>query len=178
MRVRCVDSVLLTCFHKADIWISTSCNSMFCTLCKTTLQTNWNTACTSKCHFHVFVRSVLHAANWIWMFTDHKLCSISRGVTKGGQIPREPIDYGGAPNHCGSRRKVPTMSQVLCSIQQICFRKSSGSTIGEPNFDHGAPVRPRGRQTCLLLRAPSNLVTPLSISPAKNSRKRVEEKMC
>jgi len=29
----------------------------------------------------------------------------------------------GAPNHYGERRKVPTMSQVLSSIQYMCFLK-------------------------------------------------------
>ena len=51
----------------------------------------------------------------------------------------------GAPNFCGSCRKVPTMSQVLSSIQQICYRKTSGSIIGAPNFDHGGTkLRPWG----------------------------------
>jgi len=44
-------------------------------------------------------------------------------------------------------RKIPTMSQVLSSIQCICFRKTSGSNVE--------------RQTWFLPRAPSNLVTPL-----------------
>jgi len=61
---------------------------------------------------------------------------------KGGTIPR-------APNHCGGRRKVPTTSQVLSSIQYICFRKTSGWNMG--------------RQTCFLPRAPSSLVTPLCL---------------
>jgi len=42
---------------------------------------------------------------------------------KGGTIPR-------APNHCGGRRKVPTMSQVLSSIQYNYFRKISDWNIG------------------------------------------------
>jgi len=42
-------------------------------------------------------------------------------------------DYGGAKSLRG-RRKVPTVSQVLSSIQQICFRKSSDSTMGAPNL--------------------------------------------
>ena len=55
----------------------------------------------------------------------------------------------GAPNHCRGRRKAPTvLSQVLSSIQYICFRKTSGSNIG--------------RQTCFLPWAPSNVVTPLA----------------
>jgi len=66
-----------------------------------------------------------------------------------------------APNHCWGaeilrgaewlrgRQKMPTMSLVHSSIQYICFRKASGSKMGH--------------QTCFLPRAPSNLVTPLSI---------------
>jgi len=74
---------------------------------------------------------------------------------KGSAIPREPSHYGGAKslrearNGCGGLRKVPTMSQVLSSIQYICFLKSSALNTG--------------RQTCFLPRAPSNLVTPLSV---------------
>ena len=44
-----------------------------------------------------------------------------------GAIPR-------APNRCGGRKKVPTMSQVLSSIQYICFRKTSGANMGAPNL--------------------------------------------
>ena len=40
----------------------------------------------------------------------------------------------GVPNHCGGRRKVPTMSEVLSSIQSIYFRKTSGSNMGEGKF--------------------------------------------
>jgi len=35
-----------------------------------------------------------------------------------------------ASNHCGGRRKVPTMSQVLSPIQYIRIRKTSGSNTG------------------------------------------------
>jgi len=64
------------------------------------------------------------------------ICVNSRGVTKGGTIPRAPNNYGGAEslrgsqNYCGGGRKAPTMSQVLSSVQCICFRKTSGSTVG------------------------------------------------
>jgi len=53
-----------------------------------------------------------------------------RGVTRGqgNTIPREP-------NHCGECRKIPTMSQVLSSIQCVGFQKD-------------AEVRTCGRQTC------------------------------
>ena len=67
------------------------------------------------------------------------------GVTRGSRgltIPR-------APNHCRGRRKFPTMSQVLSSMQYICFRKTSGSSMGALG------------QTCFLPRLPSNLVAPL-----------------
>ena len=66
----------------------------------------------------------------------------ARGVTRGSRGHNFP----GAESLCG-RRKVPTMSQVLSSIQNICFRKTQ--------------VRTRTRQTCFLSRAPSILVTPL-----------------
>jgi len=32
------------------------------------------------------------------------------------------------------RHKVPTMSQILSSVQYICFRKTSGSNMGPPNL--------------------------------------------
>jgi len=68
------------------------------------------------------------------------LIDLHQGRNEGGTIPR-------ASNHCGGRRKVPIMSQVISSIQHICFRNTSGSNTG--------------RQTCFLPRVPSNLVTPL-----------------
>jgi len=52
----------------------------------------------------------------------------------------------GAESLCG-RHEVSTMSQILSSVQYICFQKISGSNIE--------------RQTCFLPRAPSRLVTPL-----------------
>ena len=63
---------------------------------------------------------------------------------QGGTIPRAPNPYGGAEWLWG-RRKVPTMSQVLSSIQCIWFRKISGSNMGAPN----------------LLLAPSAIITSL-----------------
>jgi len=33
-----------------------------------------------------------------------------------------------APNYCGHAQKVPTISQVLPSIEYICFRKTSGGS--------------------------------------------------
>jgi len=55
------------------------------------------------------------------------------GVTRGTQFPGRRVTMG-APNHCGGRRKVPTMSQVLSSIQYICLWKTSVSNMGAPNL--------------------------------------------
>jgi len=98
----------------------------------------------------IFLTSALVLAALCLITPYHKCksCFVSRGATRGagGTILR-------APNDCGGRRKVPTMSQVLSSVLYICFRKISVSNMGG------------GRQTCLLPRAPSNLVTPLFIGP-------------
>jgi len=59
-----------------------------------------------------------------------------RGGARGAQFPGCLITMG-APNHCGrrqitaDRRRVPKMSQILSSIQFICFRKTSGSNMGQ-----------------------------------------------
>jgi len=52
---------------------------------------------------------------------------------KGDTIPRMPNHYGD-PESLRRRRKVPTISQVLSSMQYICFRKTSGSNIWAPNL--------------------------------------------
>jgi len=58
-----------------------------------------------------------------------------QGRNVGGTITLAPNDYRGAeslrvaPNDCGEPLKVPTVS-----LQYICFRKSSGSNMGEPNL--------------------------------------------
>jgi len=52
---------------------------------------------------------------------------------KGAQFPGRRVTMG-APNHCEGRRKVPTMSQVLSSIQYMCFRKTSVSNMGAPDL--------------------------------------------
>jgi len=57
-----------------------------------------------------------------------------RDVMRGGQFPGCRITLAGVPNDCGGRRKVPTMSQVLSSIEYICFRKSPGSNMRAPNL--------------------------------------------
>jgi len=89
------------------------------------------------------------------LYTNQNSRSVTRGVTRGdkrGAIPRAPCHYGGAkslwgaPNGSGACRKVPTISQVLSSIQYICFRKTSVSNMG--------------RQTCFLPRVPANSLRP------------------
>jgi len=67
---------------------------------------------------------------------------IMRGA-RGAQFPGSRITMG-APTHCVGHRKSPTMSQVLSSIQYICFVKTSGSNMGARNLliDPGA-IYPR-----------------------------------
>jgi len=81
-------------------------------------------------------------ACWTHFCIEH-LDGQHRGVRRGGQgrhnSPSAESLWG--------RRKVPTLSQVLSSIQYICFRKTLGSNMG--------------RQTCFLTRTPSNLGAPL-----------------
>jgi len=75
--------------------------------------------------------------------TDFNSSQPDIGVTRGAQFPGRQITTG-APNDCVGRRKVPTISQVLCLIQYILFRKNSGSNMGAPNslLDPGA-ISPR-----------------------------------
>ena len=40
----------------------------------------------------------------------------------------------GAPNSCRGSRKIPAMSQVLSSIQYICFWKTTVSNMGAPDL--------------------------------------------
>jgi len=63
-----------------------------------------------------------------------------RGVTRGAQSSGCRITTG-ATNHCGGMpdnrvgpRKVPTISQILSSVEYICFRKTSGSNVVAPNL--------------------------------------------
>ena len=61
---------------------------------------------------------------------------LNPGTWRGGEgstIPRAAIHYGGVESLRG-RRKVPTLSQVLSSIQYICFRKTLGLNMGAPNL--------------------------------------------
>jgi len=60
-------------------------------------------------------------------------CLQGRNEGERGAIPRATSRHG-APNHCGRRRKIPTMSQVLSSLQCICFRKTTVSNMGAPNL--------------------------------------------
>jgi len=57
----------------------------------------------------------------------------TRGPREGTCHPPAPVILPGAESLWG-RRKVPTMSQALFSIQYICFRKTSGSKMGAPNL--------------------------------------------
>jgi len=60
----------------------------------------------------------------------------TRGATRlgqGGFNSPAPSHYGGA-QRLRRRGKVPTMSQVLSSIQNVCFRKTSVSNMEAPNL--------------------------------------------
>jgi len=48
---------------------------------------------------------------------------LARGVTKGAKFPGRR-----------TTARLTTISQVLSSIQYICFRKTSGSNMGAPNL--------------------------------------------
>jgi len=65
---------------------------------------------------------------------------------QGGQIPGRRITMG-TLNHRKGRRKVPKIAQILFPVQQICFRKSTGSNMG--------------RQTCFFAPGAIKLVIPL-----------------
>jgi len=66
---------------------------------------------------------------------------------KEGTIPRAPNHYMGVEKLRGWR-KISTISQVVSSVQYICFRKTSW-------FEHGAPK-------FFLPLVPSNLVMLLN----------------
>ena len=108
----------------------------------------------------VFCRFVFGCIG-LYIFMRDRVAQGHNEKGQRGMIPRAPNYYGGAkslweaPDARGGLRRVPTMSQVLSSIQYICFRKSSGSNMGH--------------QTYFLPRAPSNLVTPLVLAPSKIS---------
>jgi len=69
------------------------------------------------------------------------------------------------PNHCGGHRKVPTMSQVISSMQYICFRKTSGANMG-------------GAKLASCPRAPSNLVTPLQTGCFNFAQMKASVELC
>ena len=52
---------------------------------------------------------------------------------RGAQFPERWVIMGGTEWLRGAP-KIPTMSQVLSSIQYICFRETSGSNMGAPNL--------------------------------------------
>jgi len=56
---------------------------------------------------------------------------LNPALARGAQFTGHRVTMG-APYHCGGRRKVPTVSQVLSSIQCICFQKTSVSNMGAP----------------------------------------------
>jgi len=67
---------------------------------------------------------------------NHARVLPTRGVTTWGQeeqFPGRRIANGGAQSLRG-RWKITKLSQVLSSIQYICFRKISGSNMGAPNL--------------------------------------------
>jgi len=67
----------------------------------------------------------------------------------------------GAPNYCGSRLKVPTVSKYFLQHSKFAFERAQVQTWRRQTSTMGATVRPQGRQTCFLPRAPCNLVTTL-----------------
>jgi len=70
------------------------------------------------------------------LYTTTKMPPAMQGRNEGAMGHKFPgaKSLWGAPNHCGWRHKVPTMSQIPSSIQYICFRKISGSNMGAPNL--------------------------------------------
>jgi len=105
----------------------------------------------SLCKIHALLFSKIADAHDVrtWKFVSfRKIFRFSlhntRDVTRGqeGTIPR-------APNHCGGPKKFQQCHGHFFSKQHICYRKTSGSNMEW--------------QTFFLLRAPSNLVTPLHI---------------
>jgi len=98
-----------------------------------------------------------------------------------------------APNDCGGRRKVPTMSQVLSSMQYMCFGKKDlrfehgGAKLASCPRCHLTSLRPCSRNSGLcgcdqLLQQNTNcrfllccLATPADISPYRNLTKSIEQ---
>jgi len=86
-------------------------------------------------------------------------CCTDGTYGEGGTIPR-------TPNHCGVRRKVPAMSQVLSSIQYVCFRKISRPNKGVPNL----PRAPFNFVTLLITSVSIFLWMHISARPVKVKR--------
>ena len=65
-------------------------------------------------------------------------CDYLSNSCKSGVLRRNEGRQGGnnspGAKSLWERRKVPTLSQVLSSMQYICFRKTSGSNTGVPNL--------------------------------------------
>jgi len=79
----------------------------------------------SKASF-AWIGSFLGNIAWIRFAPPNR--GVKRGA-KGEQFPGRRITMG-APSNCGGRSLVPTISQVVPSIQFICFRNTSGSNMG------------------------------------------------
>ena len=85
-----------------------------------------------KLFANVYVCSFLRAALWF----------NQQGRNEGARMRNYPGAKSllGALKYCGGaewlrgRQIVPTMSHVHSAIQYICFRKTSGSKMGEPNL--------------------------------------------
>jgi len=63
--------------------------------------------------------------------SNERIWAIRRGVTSVRQFSGCQITAG-LQNDCEGRRKIPTMLQVLFSIQCICFTKTLVSNMGAP----------------------------------------------
>jgi len=92
-------------------------------------------------NIHLRIQGWIQPA-WFWGQFQYYLVVKSGGVTRrarGAQFPGHQVTMG-APNHCRSAqwlrkcRKVPTMWQILSSMQNICFQKTSVLNIGAPNL--------------------------------------------
>jgi len=77
--------------------------------------------------------------------------SQSKRIKFGDNFLMHVAYRGGMGAKCLGRRKVPTMSQVLSSVQYICFRKTLGSNLGALNL--------------FLSRPPSDPFVPLYRTP-------------
>jgi len=96
--------------------------------------------------------------DWLTSRTHATTKGVMRG--EGGTIPRAPIHYGGAESlrgcliTAGGVEKYKQCHKYFLQYSKFAFE---GTEV-----DHASPVRPRGRQTCFLPRAPTNRITPLA----------------